>query len=228
MAVQYGMLSMQWKRRTFQHRALKNSSLSQWTDSSQGRGKQQHIVTDTVRETFSLACVMGWVYSTDAPIWSRTCLSPGWLLLSHHQSGSQCVRCFIQDSWVYFWHLAGSSGAAGDLQKEVTIASHITNLPDHRRGLAYIKQPTTPAFREREKPRLSASCLHSTDERTRNLFQTRGKLQRDQSRGVVFLDAETEWFFNWWMFRGSTCDSTFISMSRLTYLRWWNLLLSNK
>lgn len=40
---------------------------------------------------------------------SLSCLSRGGFRMSRHQSGSHCVRCFIQDIWVYFWHLAGPS-----------------------------------------------------------------------------------------------------------------------
>lgn len=93
--------------------------------------------------TFSLTCVMGWAcgHSDESP------LSPsqGQFLLSLHQSGSQCVRCFIQHSGVYFWHLAASAerkeegdGCVAALQYRVAIASCFKPAGPLQ---AYIKQP---------------------------------------------------------------------------------------
>lgn len=88
---------------------------------------------------------MSWAYRCKE---SQTPPSPGWLLLSHHQSGSQCVRCFIQHSWVYFWHLAASSdrkwwwvcvcSGSPEWGHECFM---FPNLPDHR-SLTSNKQNT--------------------------------------------------------------------------------------
>lgn len=79
---------------------------------------------------------MSWAYRRRE---SQTPPSPGCLLLSHHQSGSQCVRCFIQHSCVYFWHLAASSDTkeGGGVCCGSPEWGHdcfmFPNLPDHRR-----------------------------------------------------------------------------------------------
>lgn len=71
--------------------------------------------------------------------------SPGWLPLSHHQSGSQCVTCLIQHSCMYFYHLAASSVrkegwmCAVGLQNGVTILLHVSKPVGPPQ--ANIKQP---------------------------------------------------------------------------------------
>lgn len=93
--------------------------------------------------TFSLTCVMGWACGhSESPLPP----SQGQFLLSLHQSGSQCVRCFIQHSCVYFWHLAasaerkeeGDDDCVAALQNRVAIASCFKPAGPLQ---AYIKQP---------------------------------------------------------------------------------------
>lgn len=104
-----------------------------YCSSSQGWASSQQ---PTSPKTFSLTCVMSWAYRRRE---SQTPPSPGCLLLSHHQSGSQCVRCFIQHSCVYFWHLAASSDTkeGGGVCCGSPEWGHdffmFPNLPDHRR-----------------------------------------------------------------------------------------------
>lgn len=162
--------------------------------------------------TFSLTCVMSWVCGH-----SESPLSPsqGQLLLSHHQSGSQCVRCFIQHSCVYFWHLAAPSerkeeqddGVAG-LQNTVTNASCFKPAGPLQ---AYIKQPEH--LFPHSGPRLFAAQM-----KDRERFRPEGNWAKIKNEAFFFFNWCNRAILSWWMFWKSVWGWVY---SRVKQLDFW-------
>lgn len=131
--------------------------------------------------------------------------SPGWLPLSHHQSGSQCVRCFIQHSCMYFYHLAASSVRKEGWMCAVGLQNGVTDFAScfqTCRTTAGSHQTTrTPV--SRHVPRSASAQMKAPESFWLGVNCTKIK-------DVVLFKWRNRMVFSWWVFLYTKVTAWFV------------------